>query len=355
MGLININRVVLVTIAMGVIICGVSACSTFTTTSEFPSTDKPISGIPYYLPLGRIHIVGSTTAPATDNTPAEDATPAGSTDSTSDVTATQKAKKNASTQDAASGKKAEVQYNIVITTVLAADPSALFYLKRNADYLFDDKITLSINSKYLLSSSSADSKDETATIISNIVSDVALMRTVTVSASPFDVTFDPENPEELKIAAEKISDSHLNLQVINSKGVDLVGQKATNADTKDNMDREQSSSSVQNFNGVAFRLPTAYTIRVTSGKNTTPTISSVQTAILPEKKQNYFLDATRMPFSEKTTQLTFTDGMLTTFSQNVPSPILGFIGIPKDIITAILPIPVPASPATGTVSTAAKK
>jgi len=47
----------------------------------------------------------------------------------------------------------------------------------------------------------------------------------------------------------------------------------------------------------------------------------------------------RMAFVKKLREVGFTDGMLTDFHQKVPSPILGFLGIPKAIVQAIVPIP----------------
>jgi hypothetical protein len=52
-----------------------------------------------------------------------------------------------------------------------------------------------------------------------------------------------------------------------------------------------------------------------------------------------------MPFVKKVKDIGFSDGMLTEFHQKVPSPILGFLGIPKAILQAIVPIP--AAPPSG--------
>jgi len=47
----------------------------------------------------------------------------------------------------------------------------------------------------------------------------------------------------------------------------------------------------------------------------------------------------------------FTNRMLTDFHQKVPSPILGFLGIPKAVVQAIVPIP--AAPPSGSGSASA--
>jgi hypothetical protein len=56
-----------------------------------------------------------------------------------------------------------------------------------------------------------------------------------------------------------------------------------------------------------------------------------------------------MAFVKKVKETGFTDGMLTDFHQKVPSPILGFLGIPKAIVQAIVPIP-GAPPSSGSGS-----
>ena len=46
-----------------------------------------------------------------------------------------------------------------------------------------------------------------------------------------------------------------------------------------------------------------------------------------------------MAFVKKVKEIGFTNGMLTDFHQKVPSPILGFLGIPKAVLQAIVPVP----------------
>jgi hypothetical protein len=46
-----------------------------------------------------------------------------------------------------------------------------------------------------------------------------------------------------------------------------------------------------------------------------------------------------MAFVKKLKEIGFRDGMLTEFHEKVPSPILGFLGIPKAILQAVVPIP----------------
>ena len=73
-------------------------------------------------------------------------------------------------------------------------------------------------------------------------------------------------------------------------------------------------------------------------------IHSTQQFVLPDPDRLYEIEYPRMAFVKKVKEIGFTDGMLTDFRQKVPSPILGFLGIPKAIVQAIVPIPGAAGP-----------
>jgi hypothetical protein len=73
--------------------------------------------------------------------------------------------------------------------------------------------------------------------------------------------------------------------------------------------------------------------------NRIPAIDSTQQFILPDPNRLYEIEYPRMAFVKKVKEIGFTNGMLTDFHQKVPSPILGFLGIPKAIVYAIVPIP----------------
>jgi hypothetical protein len=57
-----------------------------------------------------------------------------------------------------------------------------------------------------------------------------------------------------------------------------------------------------------------------------------------------------MAFVKKVKEIGFTNQMLSDFHQKVPSPILGFLGIPKAIVEAIVPIPGAGSSGSGSTS-----
>ena len=88
--------------------------------------------------------------------------------------------------------------------------------------------------------------------------------------------------------------------------------------------------------GIVFRPGVPFTVRIAIDELH---VSASRQFVMPDVNQIFVLDYSRMPFVRKVTQVGFTDGMLTDFHQTTPSPILGFVAIPKSILEALLPLP----------------
>lgn len=322
-----------------------SGCSSFSTSDQFSSAPGAVlTGVPYYLPLGRIHIVGSNSGSQTKTTGS--VTPS---DHNGSGTPTGTATDPNGTQN--NGQTAG-QYTIAITAVIEPDPSHLYYLKRNGNYLDDDNITISVNANHLLSTSTATSTDETANIVGQVVSLAESFRegppltspTGTAEPTPFEVTFDPLNQGEVDNARSVIQNSNLTLERI----------KISDANPHTLFAKDGQAPGT-NGEGVAFRLPRVFTIKIDNlAWKAKYQLSAAQNVVLPDKTSEYLLDTSRMPFVIKATQLAFNNGMLTSFSQSVPSPILGALAIPKNIIQAVI-IPTGGAPAQGTTTAAKAK
>src|SRR5262249_53966123 len=104
--------------------------------------------------------------------------------------------------------------------------------------------------------------------------------------------------------------------------------------------------------GLLFRPGISYKVFLTYRQpgSGLKAISASQQFILPDPTRLYVMRYDRMPFVKKVREVGFTDGMLTDFHQKVPSPILGFLGIPKAIVQAIVPIPGAAATGSGAAS-----
>ena len=91
-------------------------------------------------------------------------------------------------------------------------------------------------------------------------------------------------------------------------------------------------------NGVLFRAVRAYEVDISSVVPSIAVDANIS-VMLPDTESEYVIDYSRMAFVQKTTNVGFADGMMQDFSQTVPSPINGFLQIPKAILQAILPVP----------------
>ena len=154
---------------------------------------------------------------------------------------------------------------------------------------------------------------------------------------PFDITVDPEDDAAMsKVKAlitkyakirftcedERINGTHGRFPL---SSVDFYAQKRD-----------------PYINGVAFRPMKAWTIRLRSlnpDEDGILPVDTHQVVIFPDEFHILVIAYDRMPFVTKTTNVGFTNGMLTEYSETVPSPILGALGIPKAILQALLPIP----------------
>jgi hypothetical protein len=96
-------------------------------------------------------------------------------------------------------------------------------------------------------------------------------------------------------------------------------------------------------NRLVFRPAAVYSIGLVCPLNASGgdkiKIRDTQQFILPDRSKVSVMRFDRMPFVKKVREVGFSDGMLTDFHQKRPSPILGFLGIPKAIAQAIVPIP----------------
>jgi hypothetical protein len=110
-------------------------------------------------------------------------------------------------------------------------------------------------------------------------------------------------------------------------------------------DQKQFASMVSPFraqnpndvNGIVFRAVGEYEVQISSDVPSI-TVNAIENIMLPDTERQFVLDYSRMLFVQKTTNVSFADGMMQDYSQIVPSPINGFLQIPKAIIQAILPV-----------------
>src|SRR6266446_2509263 len=195
-------------------------------------------------------------------------------------------------------------------------------------------------------STSEDKTVEIVGALASLASEVPRFQagtpTPTPTPPPFYFSFHPSNPKEVRDVKNALHTRGIYLDVR------YAGQQIQTGGKEISLSRSVAHQIGEE--GLIFRpgIPYMVELRYPDGSdfNTLETlINTKQQFILPDANRLYEIKYNRMAFVKKVKEIGFTDGMLTDFNQKVPSPILGFLGIPKAIVQAIVPIP--AAPPSG--------
>ena len=342
-------------------------CQTLYTTAGAPQSG-PINGaLLYYLPIGKITLTGQ--APPTP-TPAPTATPT--------PTASQgmeSLKKNGEKPSNGDGEGKQPppntfaggQVTVSLTSEVEADERAgVYYVSPQANYLFEDEVQISAK-KHLLSTGKVTTEDKTveiigtvASIAANIPKNLFALPPGQPSPQPFTFSFHPHNACEVGKIAYQLQRRGITMKVT-AEGVDVTRPCSP---VHEILPEELASlkylaqvTTKDGSPGLLFRPGISYKVSLTYSQpgSGLKAISASQQFILPDPTRLYVMRYDRMAFVKKVREVGFTDGMLTDYHQKVPSPILGFLGIPKAIVQAIVPIPAAPPPsgsgsASGTTS-----
>jgi hypothetical protein len=107
------------------------------------------------------------------------------------------------------------------------------------------------------------------------------------------------------------------------------------------------------LNGIVFPSVSTYRVKVSinltngaaksHGKKPRPLQQVVgsQIVFVPDTNADHAFigDFTRTPFVTRVTNVGFSSGMLMSYEEDLPSPVLGFLQIPQSILAAIIPFP----------------
>jgi hypothetical protein len=317
-----------------------SSCRTLSTTAGAPSTGE-INGMLYYLPIGKIIIKGEFKS---DNSP----------------TKTQLAGPPSSAPAGKGGEGAEPPQgavivsggNLTITLVpeIEADESREYYVTPHANYIYEDDVRVTVNPKRLLSTGNVTTEDKTADIAGALASIAATAKGLAETKEapppsptptpPFYFAFHPSNSTEVEHVREALGNRNIYFDVTFVKNVE-AGSKGIVVSSRQAHQLGEE--------GLIFRPGTSYKVQLRypdapefDTENTF--INTTQQFVLPATDRLYEIKYNRMAFVKKVKEIGFRDGMLTEFHQTVPSPILGFLGIPKAVLQAIVPIPGAAGP-----------
>lgn len=282
-----------------------AACETLSTQKRDPDSGQ-IRGLPYYLPIGKLTMQGEFKA-------------------------------------AGQGAGFDGTWDVTITPAIEADAEdGMYYVTPHANYLYDDDISISVNAKRLLSTGEVTSQDRTLDIVGEVASMVTGQVKALVlptpsptpaSRMPFDLSFRPSNFREYQEVRRKLDLRGITMHVTPEPVAGAT--KASIAST---------GTGLSEANGLLFRPAIVYEVHLTfmskaeDGK-LTPTVDKREQFILPDPRRLYQMPYRRMAFVKRVKKIGFTDGLLTSYGDNTPSPILGFLGLPKAIIKAVVPLP----------------
>lgn len=323
-------RIALYLVTLGIL----PACSSLRT-QQTSSPPRLVHGMPYYLPIGILTIKGTYSEP----TPAPKTTPGASEGNQTPAGDKPEDKESPVPSDTSTANSVTFTidgWTIAITAEVEADPNESLYIVPERNYIFDDEYRVTVNPKHLLSTGNTTVADRSADIAGAIASLVSsdVGRGVHAGAppapkehEPFLITFHPTSHDEYVNAQELIGTRDFTLT---ARYPEPVGQEHAGAEL---IEAER--------HGLAFRLGVPFEVslaRQSERAQGTKVLKYTKRFILPGT-QTYVFDYRRMPFVKKVTEIAFTDGMLTDYHENLPSPILGVLSIPKAILAALIPLP----------------
>jgi hypothetical protein len=282
----------------------------------------------YYLPIGKVTIKGEYSSDGSNKKPkrnvaASEGTPAPTATATPRPTQTPR------------------ELTITVTSEVEAeadDDGGVYYATPQSNPIFEDEVHVTVNAKHLLSTGNVTTEDKTAEIAGAIASlaraAAGLRETEGIeNPQPFNFTFHPSNYVEVKKVTDYLHDHGIVL-VVKMDGKEI--SQCTPILCK----REVKALAAQfGKRGLLFRPAASYTIQLKAPIKDQPVMDNTQQFLLPDLTKLYSVEYPRMPFVKKVKNIGFRDGMLCDYNQKVPSPILGFLGIPKAIVDAIVPIP----------------
>lgn len=320
---------------------------TLVTTAPPPSSG-PVNGMLYYIPIGKITIKGEFKPPSSGE------------------------KKEVKLSAAPAGKPGDGgggsptagpvvvtagELTITLTPEVEADETAgEYYVTPQTNDIFEDEVRVTVNSKQLLSTGKVTTEDKTAEIVGTIASIAAqagelkgvatATPTPTPLPPPFNFSFHPSNPTEVGDVKNALRKRKIHFDVSYPGQHSQTGSKE--------MSLSRSVAHRLGEEGLIFRPGVPYKVELRYPNTEFDTlgtlINTTQQFVLPDTNRLYEIQYNRMAFVKKVKEIGFRDGMLTEFYQRRPSPILGFLGIPKAIVDAIVPIPGAAPTGSGSAS-----
>jgi len=335
--------------ALGLISLVHFGCRTLSTSRNDAPSGSEINGMLYYLPIGKITIKGEYTTSEEDTLPGDGRSNTTPTPTPTATTTTGRTGTPSLPVTSTSTPSPTPELKITLTAEVESDESfGEYYVTPHANYMYDDEVQITVNGKRLLSAGKVTTQDRTVDIVAavaSLVTEVAKVRSFE-KPTPFYFSFHPSNPTEVNRVKGALSTRKIYFDVTYPGQHTVSGGKNISVSASERQQLGQE--------GLIFRPGISYKVLLrcpnTDFDVSNTLINTTQQFILPDTNRLYEMKYNRMAFVKKVKDIGFTDGMLSDYHQTVPSPILGFLGIPKAVVQAIVPIPGAAPSGSGSAS-----
>ena len=266
---------------------------------------------------------------------------------------------------------------IKIGTLIEPDTCSRWRLTRKINHLFDDTVALEVDpATGLLKTVGGTSEDKSAQIIATALETVAKVMTLGAGAPISSATLAGAEGRECAGATPLTPPFHIaipakDLHVKYEHCFKITGPPSTppkqNQDTsgqnekpeppvitvKLEVTRKDESTSASGteigknvdgkvmVDGIVVRAPAPYEVKLTQ-KGRTPTagadLSGEQIVFLPDPNRIYYLPLDRTPFVKNETKIALVNGVIQSITMTRPSIIYGIVGVPKTILSALVPL-----------------
>jgi len=308
----------LIALSLATLICTGCASAVKTTKETTPPNEKPeYRGTAYYLPQGKVIVSGTW-------------------------------------------NKEQKTWDLKATTLIEADPGSRFVLSRRRNALFDDDLTLGVDpTTGLLQTAHAITTDQTANIVGSIVSAVASGLTFGASLGPVTgfkaaVMDEPYGTVRSKAMFSSFQivvnpgskTAHGYVRSPDTDATQLFGKFAIKLTPLD-YDPGQTAVSPASAksDGVVVRRPIPWGVEISAlvynhdGSQNVKFEAPLQTVFLPDADHDFVVPIHRTPLVSNTTKLNLVNGMVQSHQEIRPSVVMGAFSVPKNILSALVPIP----------------
>jgi hypothetical protein len=305
---------------MGLLVSGCGSIVESVREPRKPASGQVLSGTAYYLPKGKIKVTGAW-------------------------------------------NKEQRLWDISITPIIEADPSARYYVNRNVNVMFDDDITVAIDpSTGLLQTVNAASTDRTVDALAGLVSAAASGLTFGAGLGPVATggalaqeqqtnEFNQIKGNAFFSTFQTVLDAQGGSQVAYVMSPDpetnrfyakfLINLVPLDPDPSN----EKPTFSPTSVPGILVRrtIPNRVIVTASVYRHTGPPAATFGapelTVMLPDEKHDYSVKFERAPFVSNTTKVTLVNGISQSQQRIRPSIVMGIVGLPKNILSALAPIP----------------